>query len=278
MRGRALVIGAFIVALGAGASVGLYLGTRHSKGTPVAGPTIGEIRNKPKRRRPTGPHKSPVPILMYHVVGPTPTGAAFPGLYVRRRDFAAQLSWLVQQGYHAVTLDAVDRYWRGLERLPRRPIVLSFDDGYREQHTIAEPLLRKRHWPAVLNLEYAQLVHEALTGPMIHQMLADGWELDSHTMTHPDLTTVDPAALRWELTRSRELLHRRFGVPVHFFCYPMGKFDARVVRAVRAAGYWGATTIRMGLARPSEMFTLARIRVDSGDGPSELATKLAEAR
>jgi peptidoglycan/xylan/chitin deacetylase (PgdA/CDA1 family) len=215
---------------------------------------------------------------MYHVVGPTPPGAALPGLYVSRRDFAAQLRWLAQQGYHAVTLEGVDRYWRGLERFPRRPIVLSFDDGYREQYTIAAPLLKRHKWPGVLNLEYAQLVHESLTGPMVRRMMADGWELASHTMTHPDLTTVSASALHWELTRSRQLMRRRFGVPVDFFCYPGGKFDARVVRAVRAAGYSGATTTRFGLARPSQLFTLARIRVDRGDGARELAMKLAEAR
>ena len=215
---------------------------------------------------------------MYHVVGPTPPGAALPGLYVSRADFASQLRWLARRGYHPVTLEAVDRYWKGVARLPSRPIVLSFDDGYREQFTIAAPLLRRRHWPGVLNLAYENLVHENLTGPMIRRMVADGWELDSHTMTHRDLTTADSKALRWELVRSRELLRKRFGVPVHFFCYPLGMFDARVVRAVHAAGYRGATTIRMGLARPSEMFTLARIRVDSGDGPRELAKKLAEAR
>lgn len=278
MRGRALLIVALVLLLGLAAGLALYHGARLSKSPSVAGTTTGPSRKKRRRPKLVGPHHRAVPILMYHVVGPTPAGAAFPGLYVSRRDFAAQLRWLAKEGYHPVTLDAVDRYWRGLERLPLRPIVLSFDDGYRQQFTIAAPLLRRHRWPGVLNLEYAQLVHESLTGPMVRRMLADGWELDSHTMTHPDLTTVSAAALHWELTRSRELLQRRFGVPVHFFCYPMGKFDPRVVRAVQAAGYWGATTIRFGLARPSQLFTLARIRVDSGDGSSELARKLALAR
>jgi peptidoglycan/xylan/chitin deacetylase (PgdA/CDA1 family) len=214
---------------------------------------------------------------MYHVVGPTPPGAALPGLYVSREDFARQLRWLADRGYHAVTLRAVYLYWRGRRPLPPRPIVLSFDDGYREQFTIAAPLLEEHRWPAVLNLEYAHLVHEDLTGPMIRRMLADGWELDSHTLTHPDLTAVDAPSLRREVTRSRKLLQRRFGVPVDFFCYPGGSFDARVVGAVRAAGYLGATTTQPGLARPSQLFTMPRIRVDSGDGPRELAKKLADA-
>lgn len=214
---------------------------------------------------------------MYHVVGPTPPGAALPGLYVSRKTFARQLRWLATNGYHAVTQRTVYRYWRGRGPIPLRPIVLSFDDGYREQFTIAAPLLRKLRWPGVLNLEYAHLVNRDLTGPMIRRLLADGWELASHTLTHPDLTTVTRAELRREVARSRRLLSRRFGVPVSSFCYPGGQFDVRVVRAVRAAGYLGATTTRFGLARRSRPFTMARIRVDSGDGPHELAEKLAQA-
>ena len=214
---------------------------------------------------------------MYHVIGPTPPGAALPGLYVSRNAFATQLRWLAKDGYHAVTLRRVYGYWRGRNALPRRPIVLSFDDGYRGQFTIAAPLLRMLRWPGVLNLEYGHLVHQDLTGPMIRRMLADGWELASHTLTHPDLTTVTPTKLRREVARSRQLLRRRFGVPVSFFCYPGGQFDMRVVRAVSAAGYLGATTTMFGLARRSRPFTMARIRIDSDDGPHELAKKLAEA-
>ena len=214
---------------------------------------------------------------MYHVVGRAPRGAAFPSLYVSRRDFASQLRWLAAGGYHAVTLRAVYRYWRHARPLPPKPIVLSFDDGYREQFTIARPLLQRHHWPGVLDLEYGHLVRENLTGAMVRAMLADGWELASHTLTHPDLTQVSPARLRREVARSRQMLERRFGVRVAFFCYPSGRVDARVVSAVRAAGYLGATTIRPGLARPHELFRLARIRVDSGDGPRRLAKKLAEA-
>jgi peptidoglycan/xylan/chitin deacetylase (PgdA/CDA1 family) len=278
MRTRALVIVALVLVLGLGAGLGVYLGTRDSKSSASPGTTTESRRTTPKPPRPVGPHDSPVPILMYHVVGPMPAEAQYPDLFVSRRDFVAQLRWLERKGYQPVTLDSVYRYWRGLERLPSRPIVLSFDDGYRPDYTFVAPLLERRRWPAVLNLEYAHLVHEDLTGPMIRRMLADGWELDSHTLTHPDLRAVDAAQLRREVGRSRQLLRRRFGVPVNFFCYPGGLFDARVVHAVRAAGYRGATTTRLGLARPSQLFTLARIRIDRGDGPRELAKKLAEAR
>jgi peptidoglycan/xylan/chitin deacetylase (PgdA/CDA1 family) len=280
IRVRVLALAGLLFLIGIG--VGAYLGTRSSQPTALdqsvpSTATVSIPGPPPARPRAVGPHNRPVPILTYHVIGPTPPGAALPGLYVSRKAFATQLRWLAKNGYQAVTLQMVYRYWRGRAPLPRRPIVLSFDDGYRGQFTIAAPLLRKLRWPGVLNLHYAHLVHQDLTGPMIRRMLADGWELASHTLTHPDLTTVTRAKLRREVARSRQMLKRRFGVPVSFFCYPGGHFDIRVVHAVGAAGYLGATTTTFGLARRSRPFAMARIGVDSGDGPDELAEKLAGA-
>jgi hypothetical protein len=65
-----------------------------------------------------------------------------------------------------------------------------------------------------------------------------------------------------------------FHVPVSFFCYPAGRYDNRVVAAVRAAGYLGATTTAYGLARPGDMFTLKRVRVNRSDGVAGFVSKL----
>ncbi len=217
----------------------------------------------------------PVPILMYHVIASPPANAPYPDLYVPARDFAGQVAWLASHGYHAVTLQRVYDAWRGTAKLPSRPVVLSFDDGYLSQVRSALPVLKARHWPGVLNLEVRNL--EPVWGirpPGIRKLLAAGWELDAHTLTHPDLTTVDAARLRDEVAGSRDALRKRFHVPVNFFCYPAGRYDATVVAAVQAAGYLGATTTRYGLARPDELFTLARVRVNASDGVKGLAAKL----
>jgi len=214
---------------------------------------------------------------MYHVIGPRPAGAPLPELYVSRTDFARQLRWLASHRYRAVTLGDVHEYWRGRRALPRKPVVLTFDDGYRGQFTIAGPLLRARGWPGVLNLEVAHVVHQDLTPRMVRLLLADGWEVASHTLTHPDLTTLDARQLRREVGGSRRWLRRRFDVSVDFFCYPAGRYDRRVIGAVRAAGYLGATTTEPGLARRGRPFTLNRIRIDGSDGVRGLADKLADA-
>jgi peptidoglycan/xylan/chitin deacetylase (PgdA/CDA1 family) len=109
----------------------------------------------------------------------------------------------------------------------------------------------------------------------VRRLIAAGWEVDSHTVSHPDLTTVPPRRLRHELVASRAYLRSHFGVPAAYFCYPSGRFDARVEAAVKRAGYRLATTTQPGLAKPSTPFALARIRVEGQDGVAGLLRKLA---
>lgn len=217
----------------------------------------------------------PVPILMYHVLAAPPHGAPFPELYVPPASFRAEMAELAREGFHPVTLDRLYASWTRGAPLPARPIVLSFDDGYRSDYTTGYRVLRTRRWPGVLNLEvHNTTVSWGLSPGRIRRMIAAGWEIDSHTLTHPDLTTVDPTRLRREVAASRAFIRREFHVPVDFFCYPSGRYDAAVVAEVQRAGYLGATTTQYGLAGPKELFTLARVRVDGTDGPAGLAAKL----
>ena len=219
---------------------------------------------------------APVPILMYHELADPPSEAPFTELYVRPSDFRRQLDWLGRHGYHAVTLRAVWEHWHGGRRLPSRPIVISIDDGFRSTATIALPALRGRGWPAVLNLALHHLdVRWGLWDRDVRAMISSGWELASHTLTHPDLTRVSDAQLEREVKGSRRVLQSRFRVPVDFLCYPSGRHDGRVVAAAEKAGYVGATTTLHGLASVGEPYTLRRIRVNRGDGVHGLASTLA---
>ncbi|MGB2951820.1 MAG: polysaccharide deacetylase family protein [Gaiellaceae bacterium] len=215
-------------------------------------------------------HARPVPILMYHVIGVHPPGAPNAELYVTPSDFRAEVGWLARRGYQAVTLDQVYRYWRRGTPLPARPIVLTFDDGYPGDIDVALPVLRQRRWPGVLNLQIGNLAPAR-----VRKLIAAGWEIDAHTFTHPDLTGVDAARLKHEVAGARTWIRGVFHLPVDFFCYPAGRYNDRVVAAVRAAGYLGATTTNYGLARPDSLYTLDRVRVNGSDGIRGLASKLA---
>ena len=222
---------------------------------------------------------TPVPILMYHVIAKAPSGAPYPDLYVSERDFAGQMSWLARHGYRAVTQRDVWNHWHRGAVLPRKPIVISFDDGYRSVYDAALPHMQARSWPGVLNLTVKNLrVSGGLTRFNVRTLIGAGWELASHTLTHPALTGLDDAALTREVSNSRAVLRSRFDVPVDFFCYPAGRYDARVITAVRRAGYLGATTTVEGLARPDKPYELRRVRVSGNDGVSGLARKLVALR
>jgi hypothetical protein len=82
---------------------------------------------------------TPVPILMYHVIGDPPATAPYPQLFVSERDFAAQMRWLARHGYRAVTQRDVWNHWHRGASLPRKPVVISFDDGYRSVAQSALP-------------------------------------------------------------------------------------------------------------------------------------------
>jgi peptidoglycan/xylan/chitin deacetylase (PgdA/CDA1 family) len=223
--------------------------------------------------------RTPVPVLMYHAIGVPPAGAPHPELFVSKPAFRAQIAAVAAAGYHAVTLGQVWLAWHGRAALPQRPVVLSFDDGYRGDYGAAMPILRRRGWPAVLNLLVATLHRHGwgLKTWMVRRMIRNGWEVDSHTLTRPDLVTVSSAQLWQEVHTSRVVLQRLFHVPVDFFCYPFGAFDAAVIAAVRRAGYLGATTELPGPAVRSEPDTLHRIRVSGGEPPDILLASIAQA-
>jgi peptidoglycan/xylan/chitin deacetylase (PgdA/CDA1 family) len=278
VRNRILTF-AGLLALGAGIAAAVLVArspsARHSE------PPAAHAAPRPKAtatRKVVRPHDSPVPIVMYHVLAEQPTGARYPELWLSPADFSAQMDWLAAHGYHAVTLEQLFRYWRSGVALPPKPYVASFDDGYLSDFTVALPALRKHGWAGVLNLIVNNVKPGDITAWQVRRLIAAGWEIDAHTVTHADLLAVDPNRLQYEVSGSRSRLRQMFGRPVDFFCYPLGHYNAAVVAAVRAAGFLGATTENPGLARPDEPFTLSRIRIDSGDGAAELARKLADSR
>ena len=127
--------------------------------------------------------------------------------------------------------------------------MVSFDDGYLSHYTHAKPVLRALGWPGVLNLELKAIGPGGLTEHQIRSLMKAGWEVDSHTLTHPDLTTLDDAALEHELVESRRELRKRFGVKADFFAYPAGKYDERVEGGHAGRGLQGGDDGRRGRSR-----------------------------
>ncbi|MFT3862761.1 MAG: polysaccharide deacetylase family protein [Solirubrobacterales bacterium] len=232
----------------------------------------GKVRNSTPQAN-WKPHTGPVPILEYHVLGHPPEGAPYPELYVGRTDFKKQMDWLEERGYQAVTLEQVEEAWYHGGTLPEKPIVISFDDGYRPQYTFALPTLREHGWAGVLNLKAEG---SELYESNVKAMIAAGWELAAHTIHHLDLTELGPEELEKEVAGSRKMLRREYHVPVDNFCYPAGQFDQTVVEAVEKAGFTGATTEISGFAEKSKPYELARLEILRETHVSGLAADLRD--
>jgi peptidoglycan/xylan/chitin deacetylase (PgdA/CDA1 family) len=204
---------------------------------------------------------------MYHVINAPKADTALPDLWVSREKFQAQIDELKSEGYEAVTLQRVYDAWKGQGSLPKKPIVLSFDDGYNSHFTNA--------LPGVENLQINQ-TQKDLTPDKVKALIAAGWEVDVHTYSHPDLTTVDDSQLKHEIADARAEIQSTYGVKANFFCYPAGKYNAHVIDAVKAAGFLGATTTVDGVASPdSAPFELPRIRINGSDSLQAFKDKVA---
>ncbi|HEY5343731.1 MAG TPA: polysaccharide deacetylase family protein [Solirubrobacteraceae bacterium] len=258
---------------------GASQGTRHAAaqtrpstlhGTAASGPGTGRSGTEA------------VPILMYHVIAAPPPGAPFPGLYVVPSEFAAQMEALKGAGWHAVTLDQVQAYWqRGVPLGSGKPIVVSFDNGYQSQYSQALGVLRRLGWVGDENLQLTGLPPSqgGLSQREVRGLVAAGWELDTQGFSHADLITLDAEALHYQVAVARRTVQQRYGVPVNWFCYPSGHYDATVIAAVKAAGYTGSTTVVPGWAAPSEdRYRLHRLRVLGETSPAALLAQIADIR
>jgi peptidoglycan/xylan/chitin deacetylase (PgdA/CDA1 family) len=189
---------------------------------------------------------------------------------------------LAGAGFHAVTMDQMLANGTRGAPLPKgKPIVMSFDNGYQSQVTQALPVLRRLGWVGVENIQLTGLppAQGGLSQDQVAQLVREGWELDTQGISHADLITLGAGALHEQVVLAREEVQRRYHVPVNWFCYPSGHYDATVIAAVKAAGYAGSTTVVTGWATPTEdPYRLPRLRVLGGTSPGALLAEIAAIR
>jgi peptidoglycan/xylan/chitin deacetylase (PgdA/CDA1 family) len=220
-----------------------------------------------------------VPILMYHRVGTdaTPMPAITRALTVSPSDFAAQMRWLHASGYHAITQgQLLGALLLGLP-LPPRPVMITFDDGYRDVLWNAAPVLHRLHMPAtayVITGRIGGSDSSFLTWGELRQLERLGFTVGSHTVHHVDLTLEPPESAVSELVDSKRVLEQRLHRPVPWFAYPAGRFDAAVVAEAAHAGYLLAVTTQPGAVQRNRL-ELHRFEVLDTTGRNGLKALLA---
>jgi peptidoglycan/xylan/chitin deacetylase (PgdA/CDA1 family) len=216
-------------------------------------------------------------VVCYHAVSDDwPEAGA-----VRPRHLEQQLRWLVDQGFVGVTFqEAVATPPAG------KSVAVTFDDGYRSVLENGFPILSRLRLPATLFVatgfvdSQSSLVwpgldrwfggpHHGELTPLswseLQELSGSGWEVGSHTRTHPNLTRLDDIALRAELELSRNACEERLGLPCRSLAYPYGAVDERVLRAAREVGYGAAGLLSWRLPPPTAL-AWPRIGIFRSDG------------
>jgi peptidoglycan/xylan/chitin deacetylase (PgdA/CDA1 family) len=201
-------------------------------------------------------------ILCYHAVSadwPVP-GAIDP------RTLERQLHQVLRRGYQPRTLDEGLRAPHG-----ERSLCVTFDDGFESVFRLGLPLLQRLGVPATLFVptdyvesgepmcwstlgRWAGTAHEAELRPMswdeVRELARQGWEIGSHTRSHPHLTAIEEGQALDELIASRDACEERLQAPCRALAYPFGDWDEATVGQAAAAGYERAVTLANRLIEP----------------------------
>ncbi len=226
------------------------------------------------------PDQAQVPILMYHYVSPLPPN---PDRY--RRDltvlpenFEAQLQYLSEAGYHAITLSDLYLHFTQGYPLPDKPIVLTFDDGYADAYEVAFPLLLDYGFTGTFFVLATPTHFESpgyMTWAQMKEMADAGMEIQSHGRDHVDLRGRSNDFLVYQTLGIQEAIHTHTGELPRFFCYPSGRYDDNLISVLKSAGYWGAVTTEWGNTHTQEnLFVMPRIRISGGDTLNSFISKL----
>ncbi len=217
-----------------------------------------------------------IPVLMYHRVVPESPKGTINNIHVTRSELSAQLTSLVRRGFEFVTFQDLTAGAR-----PKKPVILTFDDGYRDNHDYMLPILKHHHARAVIYALADRTLKSNrwdIPSGEPEAMLMDDAELKachdsgiieiaSHGLRHRYLTELSGAELKEEVARSREQLEHLIGDEVVSFAYPYGIYGSREVAAVRSAGYQFAVGTENGPLYPAEdRWRIRRIAIFSGSG------------
>jgi peptidoglycan/xylan/chitin deacetylase (PgdA/CDA1 family) len=225
-------------------------------------------------------------ILCYHIVE-SPSDSIFT---LSRETFRQQMTYLKTAGFEVIPLQDLVDYMNGtLETIPENSVVITVDDGWRSTYTEFYPELKRQGFPATMYIypRYIGAGHLALTWDQVREMADDGYDIQSHTLSHPFLgrakQRMAPASyIQWldrELRESKRLIEQEVGRPVRHLAYPYGDYNRTVMERARLAGYDSAVITESGpIRRGDDVLQLRRFAITRETSFDEYRRRLGASR
>lgn len=220
--------------------------------------------------------KHTVPIMMYHQVIYREDPQSN---WVSPQNFEWQMAYLAKHNYHVIPLSELVAATKAGRTLPRKSVVITFDDGYENNYFHAYRILKKYGFPAIIFVPSDQVSNADgyLKWEQIREMIAGGIDIGSHTRTEAYLPDLTVEQQRDEIRESKRILERNLGIPIDYFAYPIGGFSEEIKDITRGAGYKAACATNRGYdPLNKDVYELNRIRFSDKDNrPDYLWIKLS---
>lgn len=220
-----------------------------------------------------------VKVLMYHRVLKDKPPKVNPWHYVTENDFEKQMKWLDRIGYNSITFEDYQLYLDGKLTLPKKSVLITFDDGYLDTFTTAIPIMLKYNMKAVIfvmgNRELQQAEWEQnnefpcylMSDEQIVEADALGFEIGAHSYNHHDLLKLNSDEVRAEVSRSKESIEAILKKKIISFAYPYGRVNKKVQDIVKSEGFRFGCGVYTGPPKFTEnLFDIRRLAVEQGVG------------
>ncbi|MCR5175393.1 MAG: polysaccharide deacetylase family protein [Anaerovibrio sp.] len=200
-----------------------------------------------------------VMVINYHKVD-----NVFHSLSIQVDDFDKQMQWLQKHGYHSITPDQLYEFVANGAELPENPVLITFDDGYRDNYVNAYPIMQKYGFVGTIFVvtSFLDKYPNYMTWDQARILEANGFSIESHTVTHKSMTEASDEQIMEELVRSKETIKDKLGKEADYIAYPTGTYNLHIAQMVKDAGYKGAFTIRYDTVnRNSNVYALERVPI-----------------
>lgn len=211
-------------------------------------------------------------ILMYHHIQDVPklANSTEKNLSLSPAKFKEEIKYLSDVGYKTATMAEL------FNDVPEQRVVLTFDDGYKDVITNAFPTLKEYGFRGVAFIIIDDVGKPGyMTWDDLKNLKNQGWEIGSHSLTHPDLEVSSKDVAQKQIVDSKRILEDKLGIKIEFFCYPAGKYNPTTISILKAAGYIGAVTIDSGSENlKSRIFELKRLRIFNSESLASFKLKV----